>query len=169
MGPSSFAGGPALPPEMNPEDAAALAMILQQGAGGPGMAPPPGMPTGPDPAAVSGLPGSGLPPMPLPGAAAPIPGMPSTDPAAYQALQAQDHAALAMAQQAAQQQAQMMPMQPDPSMGGQVAGILPGMPPIPEAAPLPGSVAGAWGGEGMGSLESGDVAPLPGDGFGGGF
>lgn len=161
---------------LHPDDA----MMLEQLLGG-GMMPPAGAALGaPAPPADPSL--AGAPGAPL-GATALIPGMPSTDPATYQQVQAADQQALLAAQQAAQQQAAMMPP-PATGPGAALLGGMPGMPVDPmsvagaappmgpgasmlmgdPALPLPGSTGTPYGGPDMGSMESENIAPLTGPG-----
>lgn len=155
------------------------AMMLDQLLGG-GMMPPagaaPGVPALPADPALAGVPGAPM------GATALIPGMPSTDPATYQQVQAADQQALLAAQQAAQQQAAMMPP-PATGPGAALLGGAPGMPVDPMSAaaappmgpgaamlmgepalPLPGSTGTPYGGPDMGSMESENVSALTGPG-----
>lgn len=115
---------------------------------------------------------------PLP--AGPIPGLPSTDPNTIAALQQQDLAMVQQAQAAAAQEASAMTtaagvMGGAPPMGSPPAagvGPLPGDPsmmggPVDPMAGLPPELAAAFGGAGMGGLEDGSVAPMPGEEFAG--
>lgn len=157
-----MAGAGAGSASIAPEEAAALAQLI-----GGGMVPG-GAPM--DPGMTALPPGVGPGPgMPMPGG--PIPGMPSTDPAMIAQLRAADHAALDAAQDAAMQQAAMLPGAAyagaappvDPTSLGAGAGpMLPGSPMPLEPLPLPGSAPSAFGGPDYGSMESEDLAPLPG-------
>lgn len=155
-----MAAGMAGAAPMGDAELAQLAQILAAGGapapGGAPMGPPPGMPPGMPPGPPAGMmpppPPPGMAPAPMPGMppmAGPIPGMPSTDPAALAQLMAADQAALLAAQQAAQQQAMVMA---ESVMGGG------------PMQPMLGMDAAPYGGPGMGGLESESVAPPMGGG-----
>lgn len=151
-----------------PEEIAALAQLIGGGMV-PGAPGPAGAPMGaPVDPMMGGAPAAGM---------GPIPGMPSTDPGMIAQLRAADHAALDAAQDAAMQQAAMMPGAAyAPGAGAappmdplSLGAALPGMPPaVPDQPlPLPGSGVQALGGPDYGSMEGEDLAPLPGSDFAG--